>query len=234
MTDSKTIRYEFSSKGEEVAAFDVTLHKHATTPPYEGKRPEWTRLEFHQCEGCQLKEAQHCPVAIRLVEPAQMMGRLVSHDQVAVRVKTQEREYYRETDVQQGLMALFGLIMATSGCPTMEPMRPMAWHHLPFASFEETLFRMVSAHLLSNYFNHKGQQGNVDILEEIEAIYEDIGKVNQGIINRLRASAMEQRDASFNALVTLDSYASLVSFSVKNQLQDLEQLFQQAKDRDER
>lgn len=225
MQNSKTIHYCFEVTGHEPYECDVEIRRDGPVlAPAEGA-PDWTKLEFHQCEGCELRDSEHCPVALRLVEPATLMNEFVSFDRVKVTVETQERSYQAETDIQTGLMALFGLIMATSGCPTMEPMRPMAWYHLPFARFDETLFRTVSAHLLRNYFSGNLQNTSDDIREEIEAIYAAIGRVNRGVMARLRASAAMRQDSSYNAITTLDAYATMISLSLEDSLEELRDMF---------
>ena len=49
-------------------------------------------------------------------------------------VRTPEREYIKQAGLEEGLRALIGLIMASSACPLLAPLRPMAMQHLPFAS----------------------------------------------------------------------------------------------------
>ena len=55
----------------------------------------------------------------------------------------------RETSAQQAMSSVLGLIMATSGCPWTDRLRPMARFHLPFASEAETLYRSVGMFLLA-------------------------------------------------------------------------------------
>ena len=57
--------------------------------------------------------------------------------------------------VQMGVSSLLGVIMTTSGCPIMAQLKPMVRFHLPFASLEETIFRMVSMHLVAQYLRHQ-------------------------------------------------------------------------------
>ena len=69
---------------------------------------------------------------------------LVSFDTVGVTVTQAERTVYAETSAQQAMSSVLGLIMATSGCPWTDHLRPMARFHLPFASEAETVYRSVS------------------------------------------------------------------------------------------
>lgn len=57
---------------------------------------------------------------------------------------TEERTYSKDTLLQQGLASLLGIVMTTSGCPVLEPLKPMVRFHLPFATLTETVYRMVS------------------------------------------------------------------------------------------
>ena len=226
MTQTRTFHYSFETDGFGPRDYAVELQSDRPNIPSSEDAPDWTQLKFHQCEGCQWKESEHCPVAVNLVEPATMLNEFASYDHMQVTVTIDERSYRKNADAQQGLMALFGLIMATSGCPSMEPMRALAWHHLPFASFEETLFRVVSAHLLKRYFTDNAAIERAKLHEEIKAIYEAIKQVNIGITNRLRASGQLEKDAAYNAIVQLDTYARLVEISLNEDLAELRELFE--------
>ena len=61
-----------------------------------------------------------------------------SFKKTAVYVETKDRAYVKKCSVQEGLFPIFGLIMATSGCPHMEFLKPLARFHLPFSNVEET------------------------------------------------------------------------------------------------
>lgn len=54
--------------------------------------------------------------------------------------------------MQIGLYSLLGLVMATSGCPHLDFLRPLALHPLPFSSIHETVFRVSSSYLTEQYF----------------------------------------------------------------------------------
>lgn len=88
------------------------------------KPSDWAKLSFHQCDRCQLKDTEYCPVAVRLEAPLKSFNSYISYKRVNVTVTSEERIISKETDLQDGLRSLFGLIMATSGCPTMAPFEP--------------------------------------------------------------------------------------------------------------
>lgn len=189
-------------------------------PPY----PEWTRMSFKSCEGCNCT-AEYCPVAIRLVRPLELFGAMQSFTPVEVTVHTPNRVYYKQTDIQDGLRSLFGLLMATSGCPSMDVFRVLARHHLPFASFEENFFRVVGTYLLSHYFITRQQPGSPPDMQTVRDIYEKVAMVNHGVVTRIKQAS--EQDSALNAVVMWDSISSLISFNMEGSLQDLENQFLQ-------
>jgi len=92
--------------------------------------------------------------------------------------------------------------------------------HMPFATVEETLFRMVGAYFLGQYF--KGQQGGTPdfTLDSLSRMYSEVQTVNRYL--KLRLDDAVSRDANTNAVVSLMSVAMLVSFSLDQQLSGLQ------------
>ncbi|MGD9211675.1 MAG: hypothetical protein PVI90_12895, partial [Desulfobacteraceae bacterium] len=116
--------------------------------------PEWVQLRHNQCRQCPLTPDCHpnCPIAVNIMELVEAFKTVISYDNCMVICETTERDYSKKTSVMEGLATIFGIIMATSDCPIMEFLKPMARFHLPFASIEETTVRTVSMYLLSRYF----------------------------------------------------------------------------------
>ncbi|MBT3979701.1 MAG: hypothetical protein HOE90_00025 [Bacteriovoracaceae bacterium] len=108
--------------------------------------PEWTKLENYKCQNCPLKveENEFCPVAKNLFNTVEYFKNAPSFEKAEVYVETPERTYYKNTSLQDGLFSIFGVIMATSGCPPLDFLRPMARFHLPFSTLEETMIRSSS------------------------------------------------------------------------------------------
>lgn len=185
--------------------------------------PEWTRLEFQKCKGCKLKGSTHCPVALRLVEPLRKFNRYSSYTPVKVSVETQDRTYSKDTDLQDGLRSMFGLIMATSGCPSMAPFKPMARFHLPFSTIDETVYRVTSMYLLKKFFIFKTEGIIPFLMDELDALYETIQSVNIGIFERLRV--VSEKDSALNAVNILDTFAALVPIYISSKLNLLEKVF---------
>ena len=210
-TDTDTYEYTHQSDTTHDAASDESL-------------PEWTQLDYHQCEGCRWVASDRCPVAVGLIEPAKLLGKLVSYDKVSVTVESEERTYHKETTAQEGLSALFGLIMATSGCPSFAFLKGLAWYHLPFASHEETLFRAISGYLMRNYLEGKALSGE-EVTHNIQALYSQVHHTNVGISQRLRYGVAPETDSPMNAIVILDSIGSMVPLSAETGLKDLRKIF---------
>ena len=87
------------------------------------------------------------------------------------------------------------------------------------------MYRAVSMYLLAQYY--RDQRGKTPDwrLEKLVHIYDAIGKVNQAFAKRLLS--INPQDASLNALVSLDCFATVTAFSiVRDRLQEMEYLFQ--------
>jgi hypothetical protein len=150
-------------------------------------------------------------------------GGLLSHTPTVTTVVTPERTYVKKVDVQDALRSLFGLIMATSGCPLMQPFRYMARYHLPFASLEETVSRITSTYLMRQLFRHPGEKMLPVDLKEIENLYSTIQSLNEGMARRLKS--VTNGDGSLNAIVILSTYSSLIPIIIDEELQKLKPLF---------
>lgn len=185
----------------------------------------WTQLDFNKCTHCPLnaKDNPQCPLAKNLSAVAQDFKMEKSYEKVMVEVDSAERAYRKQLPLQDGLFGLFGLIMATSACPYLAFLRPMARFHLPFSSLEETMVRSASFYLLKQYF--VAQQGGTPdfTLKEFGKLYENLNLVNQGIVERIRSVA--KADADANSLVNLDSFASLLSSQAASNFSDLAGIF---------
>src|SRR5206468_7329766 len=115
-------------------------------------------------------------------------------------VETDERTISRICPVQSGLYSLLGIYMVASGCPEMQKLKPLVRFHLPFASIQETMFRVFSMYLAAQYFRSKKGMKPDWTLEGLSKIYHQINDVNVRLSRRI-AKASEQ-DATMNALVS--------------------------------
>jgi hypothetical protein len=185
----------------------------------------WAQLEHKKCKQCPLKKEEHpeCPVAKNLAIVADTFKSKKSFERVVVYVETAERTYRKEVRLQQGLSSLIGLIMATSDCPEMEFLRPMARFHLPFSSLQETAVRSVSLYLLKQYFVAKnGGKPDYD-LKDLQKRYAAVEGVNLAMADRIRS--MSDADAEANSIVILDTFAQILSNRLSSKLPDLDKLF---------
>jgi hypothetical protein len=187
--------------------------------------PEWTRLAYQQCTECPLHEDAYprCPIAVNLMELVETFKDVFSYHDCEVTCKSAERAYSKKTSVMEGLSAIFGVIMATSDCPIMEFLKPMARFHLPFATIEETTVRTASMFLLAQYFKHKDQQGMTCDFSLLEKQYTRVQNVNEGLLGRINSVSSE--DADKNAIITLHSLSQFLSMEIDYSLSSLEYIF---------
>lgn len=187
----------------------------------QGDHPAWTSLGFHRCRVCELdpRRNSHCPPAVDIEGIAAEFSPMVSYERTRVVVRTPQREYAKECDVQTGLSSLFGLVMATSACPILSQLRGLAHFHLPFASDEETTFRTVGAYFLKRYFRRKKGESFDYALEELEDTYDRLQLLNMEFTGRMRAAS--KLDANTNAIIRLFLLSESVSTSLEEKVEEL-------------
>ncbi|HPO49616.1 MAG TPA: hypothetical protein PLO89_04760 [Spirochaetota bacterium] len=200
----------------------------AVPPENSGENGEfenWTELDFHKCEICPLSKdkTKYCPIAYNISGLAKEFSEIYSIEQVNITVNTEERTYYKRDSVQQGLRSILGIYLATSGCPHMEILKPMARFHLPFASMEETIYRQISNYLLSQYFEFIDGKIPDLVLKEFEKKNELVNMVNQGICNRI--DYVTEADANKNALIILNAVNLMLNIELQTKLDSLKYLF---------
>jgi len=219
------IVYRFSFQDGRDYSHEVVLDpvSQVDISPVPESSPPWTELAFKRCRHCPLdaESHDHCPFAQRLAPLLEAFAPTRSYDLLTLVVEDGRRHLRQSATVQQAVGSLLGLVCATSGCPYGVPFRPLARFHLPLASPEETLFRVVGAHLL-RHFLVSGRADETDMTELYE-VYRDIHAVNLGMAARLRAAA--DTDAAVNAIVLLDMLAGYVPDSLEDMLGELRTVF---------
>jgi hypothetical protein len=188
--------------------------------------PPWTELAFHQCPNCPLSASatKRCPMAVKFVPLVQLFGRLRSHDNVTAQFISHERTVTKRTTLQRALRSVMGLLAASSECPRVNFLKPMAHFHLPFSSEKETVYRVVSSYLLGQYFQkQKGWEFDFG-LEALKAHYAELQEVNAAMATRMRTIKME--DSTINALALLDLFAQTLSYSIDEALEELRPAFE--------
>jgi hypothetical protein len=192
----------------------------------DGPAPDWTALTFHQCSNCPLDATAfpQCPAALSLVDVVDFFHDDISYDEADVFIEAPVRNYSRHISLQEGISSLVGLLMATSGCPHLEKLKPMARFHLPFADDYETTYRNLSMYLLAQYFISR-EGGSPDWeLKGLVGLYDDIRTVNKHFVQRL--TNIQVKDASLNALVKLDCFAMSIDFTVnQGMIDDYREMF---------
>ncbi len=233
-TGTLLIRYTYEFEDGHRESHEVRLHRESLElcEPVKSERtqpagglPEWTRLDNHKCDGCPLTSDAHphCPAAVALANVSTSFGNRTSYTPVHVTVETPTRTITRQAPLQEALFPLLGLRMATSGCPVLSKLRPMARFHLPFADSEETAYRAISMYLVSQFLRKsKGLPAEFD-LRGLAEIYEQVHEVNLTFSKRLAEAS--SADANINSLTTLDMFAQDVPFSIETALPSLDQVF---------
>ncbi len=220
-------RFIFPDNREELIEVKIDRQNMESLPDDSDPLPGWCKLDFHQCPNCPLPTGPqtYCPLASRLVRLMATCQNVLSYDKVKMEVITPERMVTKNTTAQRAVSSLMGLVMATSGCPHMTFLKPMARYHLPFATREETIFRVVSTYLLEQYFRHKQAQ-SVDLdLEDLKKIYGEIQIINKAMTSRLLTVSV--KDAAINAVVQLDIFAKTLPSSIEDSLEEIRYLFLQ-------
>jgi len=213
--------YEFLFPEGKTRTFEVELDRQE--PENNAPPPEWTELGHCQCTNCPLDRSRHttCPVATDMAPVVNEFREENAFQKVTVRVMTEGRTYEKLTGLEEGLRSLLGLIMATSRCPILAELRPMAVHHMPFATPEEFILRTVSLYLLQQYFAQRNHRTPDWELKGLVKRNQQLQLVNQALWQRIHSVC--EGDSNLKALLSFFSMASSVSFSLESQLQKLRQ-----------
>lgn len=222
---SITYTYSFENRQDKTFVLNLDRSNLGLVMQRPADPPLWTLLNINKCSNCPLsdKECIHCPVALNLANIVEEFKSFVSHENVRVTVKTEERTYLKDTTIQLGLSPLLGIIMTTSGCPIMDHLKPMVRFHLPFATLTETIFRMISMFLVAQYIRMQEGLDAAWDLEGLAGIYSAVNMVNRDFAARLRVAA--KNDANVNALVNLDCFATMVPLAAGDTLAEIKPYF---------
>lgn len=223
------IRYKFTFPTGRVEEINLQFDNYSflmKPSSVEVTPSPWMKLGFHQCPDCTLEVTPSalCPVAANL-------GGVVSHfkdDDSQIPVATvatfRGRQIGKKCELQSGLSSLFGLVMASSNCPLLDWLRPMVYTHQPFATMEETFFRVVSVYLIGQHMREKQRLEVNTSLSGLKKIYRSIDHVNKAFSHRIQG--MTQEDAGTNALMLLDVFSRMGAVSLDDSWGDqLEPLF---------
>lgn len=212
---------------DTIAEYEIELDPVTLIPTkdVDTPAPDWAKLAFHKCENCPLDETvEVCPLAARLAPLVENFASVISYTEMHTKISHNRREYARAGTAQEGLSSLIGLVSASSGCPHMEPFRPLARFHLPFSDFTETYYRTASNYLFAQYLRAKKGLSFETGVEGVGKIYKQVEVVNAGMAQRIRAVTRE--DSAINSIIRLNTFAQVASFGIEEELEEIEPLFE--------
>jgi hypothetical protein len=223
-----TFTYILQLENQKEIRFDIRLDKESLdlkddvleTPPWA------TRKEFG-CKNsrCTITDEEYCPIAQIIQKLIGSFNNILSTEIVRATVISEQRTFSNECAMQVAVSSLAGLYMPTCGCPVLGMLKPMVRYHLPFASLEETEFRVFSTFLLAQFLR-VGKQLSPDFhFSELIALYKEIQTINRLAAAKIRE--LEKSDAIVNGLMILNAFAQMVSFDLEDKgLPHLEPYFQ--------
>ncbi|MGC8120505.1 DUF6901 family protein [Marinobacter sp. VGCF2001] len=214
------INYNFNFQDGRNIEFKVTGE--ASPAPAGQSLPAWVRLEHCQCSNCPLNagDTPYCPAATEILPVVEAFQADDAYQKVEVLVTDERRSYLKQTTLEESLRSLLGLKMATSGCPVLSELKPMALHHLPFANSDEFVMRSVGYYLLQQLFAKRNQQEADWELKGLVERNQRLQLVNQALWQRIHAVC--RGDSNLKALLNFFSMASSVSVSLESQLRKLQ------------
>lgn len=231
MNDANVVlkfKYEFIFESGVKKVFEINLEPDSLTYRRHSQKdpPEWTRCEGLKCNSLCGFTDNHCPIMINIEELIDTFSNHSSYENVKIIAEINDRTYIKETSLQDGVGSLMGIIMVSSGCPVLSKLKPMVRYHLPFASIEETEFRVISMFLLAQFLRkRRGLNPDWD-LKELKKIYNDIREINKSLAQRI--ANIEKMDTGINAVVILDNFANLVTIDLdEDELSHIETLFKE-------
>ncbi|PIE66692.1 MAG: hypothetical protein CSA23_07845 [Deltaproteobacteria bacterium] len=220
--------YDIKLEDGQRSRFNITLDPETLTmqPSSPESYSAWTQLSYKQCACCSLspKDTLYCPIAVNIAELVDRFKDILSHKNCLVTCETIDRMYSKKTSAMEGLTSVFGIVMATSNCPVMNFLKPMARFHLPFSSVEETMVRSTSFFLLGQYFEYKKGREDCFGFDQLEKRYVQVQQVNEGLLARIRS--LGNQDADKNAVITLHSLSQFLSMEMDFSLQTIAHIFE--------
>ena len=191
--------------------------------------PSWTKLNCHKCPNCPLDESQYpyCPAATGIANAIESLSETLTIKDVDVTVKTAERNFVKHTSTAEGLSSMMGFVMASSECPILSKLKPLARNHLPFESPEEQVYRSLGMYLLYQKFSTKNKDNPDWTLNSFTKFFEEINVVNESFCSRLREIAIEED--GLNVLTKLDCFTKYAGFKISEEsILVLKELFEKS------
>jgi len=217
------IQYRFDIEGHSLQ-YEVDVDRSFDFQADREEAPSWAELKHNQCPNCPLtvKDCQYCPAAVDLAAVVTDFQRLPAAKTARIRVSTPERNYDKETALEEGLRSLMGLIMASSACPILHQLKPNARNHLPFASQDDFIIRSTALYLLKQYFNYREGKRPDWELQGLISLNQELQTLNEALWGRVKEAC--EGDSNLKALLSFLDMSSSVSYSLESQLQAVKAL----------
>lgn len=209
-----TIRFE--DKTEEHFLIQLTRTGTYVVPRLDASVSEWTRLEFHKCSCCPLKneETPLCPAAESLDTTLLRFKNRFSYEKVtATVVDSAKRSTVVNWQLQEVGSTFVQLAVFSSACPVGRRFKSMLKDLRPFSTNDE-----LSRHLITKFFlKHRGriaqcQRDIMDMMDPLRIVFSCLAQRLAGNI---------QGDAIANSIVRLDAFALNVSLTMDQVLEEL-------------
>lgn len=170
----------------------------------------------HQtCSGCE-RHYGGCQAEKAITPVVAAVDDLLSTDSIRTEVRQEGRTVSLESPAPRALASLLGLLMASSGCPRLQPFRAMALFHQPFATAEENAVRAAGFWLMRHWArNHAASEP----FAELQALWEDLEDVNRHVSTKLLAHS--QSDVASNGVAYLDVLAKMGTLGLDTVLDTL-------------
>lgn len=221
------IQYRFDIEDNSLQ-YEVDVDRSFDFSAERQDTPEWAKLKHNQCPNCPLtvKDCHYCPAAVDLASVVTDFQRLPAQKTAKIKVSTPERDYAKQTALEEGLRSLMGLIMATSACPILSQLKPNARNHLPFASQDDFIIRSTALYLLKQYFNYREGKRPDWELQGMISLNQELQTLNEAFWGRVKEAC--EGDSNLKALLSFLDMSSSVSYSLESQLQKVKPLMTDA------
>lgn len=218
------VEYRITLDDEHAFNYRIELQRDRLNEIQLTELHAWTRLEHQQCSNCPLAKEQytHCPAAADLQTVVEDFRGLPAFKKAWVHVRTNEREYSKLVNLEEGLRSLLGVIMASSACPILAQLKPMANSHLPFASNAEFTLRTISMYLMRELYNARDGKEPDWELTGLTEDFKALQLVNQALWHRIHDACAG--DTNLKAFLSFFSMSSSMTYSLEAQLQKIRPL----------
>lgn len=222
---SYTYRFRFKDNIDKVITLELEADTLTLIYDKQLEHPEWTKCSNFTCKTSSCEDTNNglCPIAISLNRFVKLFSNFPSYERVTLFVECKQRSYSKETSLQEAFGSLLGIVMPTCGCPVLGKLKPMVKFHLPFASIEETEFRVFSMYLLAQYVRMKCNLKPDWEMTELKKLYEDIQTINRNCAQKI--ADLEKMDTSINSVIVLNNFADSITFSLEENLVHFKKLF---------